>query len=121
MRMHNQLIVRIRDCSHILSPKLEGFRTLPPSNPPPSSIQHLVLKEGETVLAVPVVGLVLHPVEPGHNDDDDDDDDCVDENEHKPGDLSPVVIPGPVAVLVISVGAVHCRSDPPLVPVSGWW
>jgi len=30
----------------------------------------LVLEEGETVLAVPVVGLVLHPVEPGHDDDD---------------------------------------------------
>ena len=28
------------------------------------------LEEGETVLAVPVVGLVLHPVKPGHDDDD---------------------------------------------------
>ena len=29
-------------------------------------VGHLVLEEGEAVLAVPVVGLVLHPVEPGH-------------------------------------------------------
>jgi len=57
----------------------------------------LVLEEGEAVLAVPVVGLVLHPV--------------------KPGNLSPVMIPGPVSVLVISVGAVHCGSNPPLVTI----
>ena len=29
-------------------------------------VGHLVLEEGEAVLAVPVVGLVLHPVKPGH-------------------------------------------------------
>ena len=29
------------------------------------------LEEGETVLAVPVVGLVPHPVVPGHRFDDD--------------------------------------------------
>ena len=29
-------------------------------------VGHLVLEEGEAVLPVPVVGLVLHPVEPGH-------------------------------------------------------
>jgi len=57
----------------------------------------LVLEEGEAVLAVPVVGLVLHPV--------------------KPGNLCSVVIPGPVSVLVIAVGAVHCGSDPPLVTI----
>ena len=28
-------------------------------------VGHLVLEEGEAVLTVPVVGLVLHPVEPG--------------------------------------------------------
>ena len=41
------------------------------------------LEEGETVLAVPVVGLVPHPVVPGHCFDDDyhfDDDDFVDDH-----------------------------------------
>ena len=28
-------------------------------------VGHLVLEEGEAVLTMPVVGLVLHPVEPG--------------------------------------------------------
>ena len=90
-------------------------------------VGHLVLEEGEAVLTVPVVGLVLHPVEPGRvqmiiviivlirNTDQ-----VISyTNKHIPGDLSPVVIPGPVPVLVISVGAVHCRSNPPLVSVSG--
>ena len=31
---------------------------------------HLVFEEGKTVLTVPVVGLVLHPVEPGHDHGD---------------------------------------------------
>jgi len=53
------------------------------------------LEEGETVLAVPVVGLVPHPV--------------------VPSDLSPTVVPSPVAVCVVSMRAVHCSSDPPLV------
>ena len=42
-------------------------------------VGHLILEEGEAVLTVPVVGLVLHPVEPGH--DDDDDEGRLDENE----------------------------------------
>ena len=91
-------------------------------------VGHLILEEGEAVLTVPVVGLVLHPVEPGRvqmiiviivlmirNTDQV----ISNTNKYIPGDLSSVVIPGPVAVLVISVGAVHCCSDPPLVSVSG--
>ena len=38
-----------------------------------------------------------------------------------PGNLNPVMIPGPVSVLVFAVGTVDCRSDPPLVAVSGGW
>ena len=49
-----------------------------PGQPVFVSPSHLVLEEGETVLAVPVVGLVLHPVEPGHHDDDEG---SLDENE----------------------------------------
>ena len=38
-----------------------------------------------------------------------------------PGNLNPVMIPGPVSVLVFAVGTVDCRSNPPLVAVSGGW
>ena len=34
-----------------------------------------------------------------------------------PCNLSPSVIPGPVAVVVITVRSVYCGSDPPLVVV----
>ena len=34
-----------------------------------------------------------------------------------PCNLSPSVIPGPVAVVVITVRSVHCGSNPPLVVV----
>ena len=70
---------------------------------------------------MPVVGLVLHPVKPGHEDrrDNDHDDDFLNDIEYRPGNLSTVMIPSPVAVLVIAVGAVHCGSNPPLVSISG--
>jgi len=57
----------------------------------------LVLEECQAVLTMPVVRLVFHPVIPGN--------------------LNPVMIPGPVSVLVFAVGTVDCRSDPPLVAV----
>jgi len=92
------MFLSLNDCSGLLTDEPGCLTTIPVIPVEDTKSKNvLVLEEGETVLAVPVVGLVLHPVEPG--------------------DLSPVVIPGPVAVLVISVRAVHCRSDPPLVPV----
>merc|ERR1712092_33375 len=52
-------------------------------------------KERQAILAVPIVWLVSHPIVP-----------C---------NLSPSVIPGPVAIVVITVRSVHCGSGPPLV------
>merc|ERR1719507_1409191 len=73
--------------------KLLAIPIVPMVNPKANRVRPL--EEGEAVLAVPVVRLVPHPV--------------------KPSNLSPTVIPSPVAVLVISVGSVHCGSNPPLV------
>jgi len=91
-------LLSFNGCSSLLTDEPGRLTTIPviPVNDTKSK-DVLVLEEGEAVLAVPVVGLVLHPVEPSN--------------------LGSIVIPGPVAVLVISVGAVHCCSDPPLVPV----
>jgi len=91
-------LLSFNGCSSLLTDEPGRLTTIPviPVNDTKSK-DVLVLEEGEAVLAVPVVGLVLHPVEPSN--------------------LGSIVIPCPVAVLVISVGAVYRCSDPPLVPV----
>merc|ERR1719334_2271553 len=75
--------------------KLLAIPIVPMVNPKTNRVRPL--EEGEAVLTVPVVGLVPHPIVPGN--------------------LSSTVIPGPVAIIVVSVGAVHCCTDPPLVVI----
>ena len=77
----------------------------------------LILQECETVLMVVVIGLVPHPVVPGHTrtlatvcEDD----------LYSPLELRAVNVPGPVAPVVLAVGAVHRGAYPPLlVPPAG--
>merc|ERR1712156_1034760 len=54
-------------------------------------------EESQAILSVPIVRLVPHPIVP-----------C---------NLSPSMIPGPVAVVVVAVRTVHCGSNPPLVVI----
>jgi len=62
----------------------------------------LILEVGETTLVtLPVIWFSLHPV--------------------KPCDIFAVVVPGPVAPVMVPVGSVHSGSNPPLVAIIVSW
>merc|ERR1712180_265472 len=85
-------------CSGLLADEPGCLLTVPVIPVPDAKPEDiLVFQESKTVLSVPIVRLVLHPV--------------------KPFDFNAIVIPGPVAEVVIAMRSVHCGSDPPLVSI----
>merc|ERR1712083_1292078 len=85
-------------CSGLLADEPGCLLTVPVIPVPDTKSKDiLVFQESKAVLSVPIVRLVPHPVEPF--------------------DFNAIVIPGPVAKVVIAMRSVHCGSDPPLVAV----
>merc|ERR1711973_127969 len=85
-------------CSRPLADEPGGLLTIPVIPAPDTKSKDiLVFQESEAVLSVPIVRLVLHPVEPF--------------------DFNAIVIPGPVAIVVIAMRSVNCCSNPPLVAI----
>ena len=102
----------------ILLTNVSGRTVAVPVIPVPHKVAEdvLVLEEGEAVLAVPVIGLVPHPVIPrvvschvgaGRYKDD------------LPSNLCACGVPPPVAPVVFAVGPQAGGSDPPLLVPPG--